>query len=161
LKQRNRLDQAASRRLDKFRSDRLKKLSAEMMNEMLDSQKNLVRDQSWSVQIEHFHLNIVSRTMQATFNQRTSRVSRFKKAKVRKISNKNKELRMQYAKEHETHTVHNFWQYVHFSDEAHFDSNQTFSDRVLREEETRYEPENMQTMLDMKSVKLHVVVFIS
>jgi hypothetical protein len=59
------------------------------------------------MQIEHFHLNIASRTIQAAFSQRTSRVARFKKTKVRSISNKNKQLRMQYAKEHETHTVHN------------------------------------------------------
>jgi hypothetical protein len=44
---------------------------------------------------------------------------------------------------------------VHFTDEAHLDLDEIFSKRVLREESTRFEPENMQIMSDMKEVKLH------
>lgn len=36
-----------------------------------------------------------------------------------------------------------------------------FEERVLREEETRYETENLQTISDMKRVKLHVAASIS
>jgi hypothetical protein len=50
--------------------------------------------------------------------------------------------------------------YIHYIDEAHIDSDKTYSKRVLREEETRYEACNMQIMLDLKSVKLHFVVSI-
>jgi hypothetical protein len=50
---------------------------------------------------------------------------------------------------------------VHFTDEAHFDPDQMFEERVLREEDTRYNKENLQTMSIMKGVKLHVVVFVS
>jgi hypothetical protein len=106
-------------------------------------------------------LNITPRTLRAAFNQRRFRASRFKKSRITTLSNKNKQLRVEYAKEHETHTIHNFWQYVHFTDEAHFDSNQVFEERVLREEDTRYNKENLQTMSIMKEVKLHVVVFVS
>lgn len=115
---------------------------------MLDPQRNSMRDQPWSAQIEHFNLDVAPRALRAAFNQRHPRASRFKKAKVSSLSDKNKELRVQYAKEHEQkqHTVHNFWQFVHFTDEAHFDPDQIFDERVLREEGTRYQPENMQTM---------------
>jgi uncharacterized protein YaiI (UPF0178 family) len=44
---------------------------------------------------------------------------------------------------------------VHFTDEAHADPKELYSKRILREEGTRYESENMQSMLDMKEVKLH------
>jgi hypothetical protein len=46
LKQRKRLDDAASRRIDKSRSGRPKKVSSETMNMMLDPQQNSMRDQS-------------------------------------------------------------------------------------------------------------------
>ncbi len=44
LKQRKRLNAAAFRRTDKFRSDRRKKESSELLIELLDSQRNPVRD---------------------------------------------------------------------------------------------------------------------
>jgi hypothetical protein len=161
LKQRERLDDAAFRRIDKFRSDCSKKVSSDTMNMMLDSQQNPVRDQSWSAQMKHFQLDVASRTLRAAFNQRRSRVSRFKKAIIRPISNKNKLLRKQYAETHKMHTVVDFWQYVHFTNEAHFDSNQMFQKQTLREEDIKYEKKNMQTMSNMKRIKLHVVVSIS
>ncbi len=49
---------------------------------------------------------------------------------------------------------------MHFTDEAHFDPDQMYEERVLREEGTRYEPENMQTMPDIEGVKLHVAASI-
>ena len=50
---------------------------------------------------------------------------------------------------------------MHFTNEAHFDSNQMFEERVLREKSTRYETKNLQTMFDMKKIKLHVAASIS
>ncbi len=50
---------------------------------------------------------------------------------------------------------------VDFTNEAHFDPSQTFEERVLREESTRYKSENLQRMPDMKEVKMHVAVSIS
>jgi hypothetical protein len=46
LKQRKRLDDAASRRIETSRSGRSKKMSSDLMNKMLDPQLNSVRDQS-------------------------------------------------------------------------------------------------------------------
>lgn len=104
------------------------------MNQMLDPHQNSVRNQPWPAQIEHFHLDVASRILRAAFNQRRPRVSRFKKAQVRTLSQKNKKLRVQYRLDHQHHTVENFFQYVHFTDEAHFDPHETFNERVLREE---------------------------
>jgi hypothetical protein len=68
---------------------------------------------------------------------------------------------MEYDRRHQAVTVHSFWQYIHFTDEAHFDPGESYSKRVLREEGTRYEPQNMQPMPDMKGVKLHFAASIS
>ncbi len=161
LKMRKRIDDAASRRTDKHRRGRPKKVSPELMNKMLDPRKNLVRDHPWETQIEHFQINVERRTLQRAFHNRIPRVTRFKKGRIRTLSQKNKSLRIQYGKDHQHHTIDDYWQYVHFTNEAHFDPSQTFEERVLREEGTRYESENLQKMPDMKGVKLHVAASIS
>jgi hypothetical protein len=80
---------------------------------------------------------------------------------VKPISLKNKQLRVEYGRRHVAETVNSFWQYVHFTDEAHFDPDEVFSKRVLREEGTRYEAANMQAMPQMKGMKLHFGASIS
>ena len=161
LNQRKRFDDAILRRTDKARNDRPKKMNFDLMNQMLDPHQNPVRDQSWSVQIEHFNLSMSSRILRAAFNQRVSRASRFKQIKIRSINFKNKKLRVQYGLKHQHHIVKKFFQYVHFSDEAHFDFDQIYNQFVLREEGIKYELKNMQSMPEMKGVKLHVAAFIS
>jgi hypothetical protein len=92
------------RRTGKHRSGRPKKMSDDLMNEMLNP-KNLVRDQSYEILLKHFHIDATRRTLQSAFNHRIPRVSRFKKARIRTLSQKNKKLRIQYEKDHEHHTV--------------------------------------------------------
>jgi hypothetical protein len=158
LKQRQRLDDAATRR--KSRSGRPKKVSTQLMDQMLDH-ANPVRGQPYPIQLEHFQVNASERTLQRAFAARKPRAGRYKMARIKPLSQKNQQLRMTYGKEHKDHTVENFWQYVHFTDEAHFDPDQMFEQRILREEGTRYEPENMQTMSSMKGVKLHIACSVS
>ncbi len=159
LKQRQRLDNAATRR--KSRSDRFKKMSNQLMNQMLDSHANFVRDQSYLIQIKHFHVSVSKRTLQRAFAARKSRVERYKMTRIKPLSQKNQQLRIAYEKEHKDHTVENFWQYIHFTNEAHFDPIQMFEQRILRETDTKYESKNLQTMSSMKEVKLHIAVFVS
>ena len=161
LNRRKRYGAVTLRRTGKARSGRFKKMSSDMMDQMLDLHQNPVRDQSWPVQIEHFNLDVSSRTLRAAFNQRRPRASRFKKVKIRTISEKNKKFRVQYGLDHQHHIVENFFQYVHFSDEAHFDLDQIYNQFILRKKDIKYESENMQSMPDMKDVKLHVAAFIS
>jgi hypothetical protein len=124
------------------------------LNEML-KEDNPVRDQSWVVQIDHFELNCTSRTMKRACKRRRFKAERYKMIKIKLISNKNKQLRKEYDLRHQNETIESFWQYIHFTDETHFDSDETYSKRVLREEETRYEICNMQIMFNLKDVKLH------
>ena len=132
LKQRNRLGAAALRRTDRIKSEKFKKVSFDVMNQMLNSQQNLVRRQPWLAQIEHFDLSVSQRTLQRAMHERFSRVDRYKMTRIRSISNRNKKLRVRYARKHQNHTVKNFFQYVHWSDKAHFDFDQTYDDFILR-----------------------------
>jgi hypothetical protein len=57
--------------------------------------------------------------------------------------------------------VDDFWQFVHFTDEAHVDPSELRQGYILRVEGTRYNPENTQEMPDKKGVKLHMAAWIN
>jgi hypothetical protein len=160
LHQRKKLDTfVASRRIDKKRFEAFVKMTQNKLNELL-KKNNLVRDQAWSVQIDHFELNCMSRTMKRACSRRTFKADRYRMIKIKLISHKNKQLRQKYDRRHLNETMNSYCQYVHFSNETHFDSDETYSKRVLREQNTRYESQNMQIMLNMKKVKLHFEISI-
>ena len=91
---------AASRRVGKIRSGRPRKVTEEQLNEMLNHEKNPVRDQPWPVQIDHFRLQCTTRTMQNACKRRTPKTGRYKMTKVKTISHKNKRLRVEYGLRH-------------------------------------------------------------
>ncbi len=93
--------------------------------------------------------------MKRACRRRTLKAERYRMIKIKKISLKNQKLRVEYDHRHKDETIDSFWQYVHFTNEARLNSNETYSKRILREEGTRYETRNMQFMLNMKEVKLH------
>jgi hypothetical protein len=155
LHQRKKLETSvASRRIDKKRSERSIKVTQNKLNELLN-ENNLVRDQSWVVQINYFGLNCTSRMMKRACSRRKFKADRYKMTKIRRINVKNELLRQKYDCRHQAETMNSYWQYVHFTNEAYFDSDESYSKRVLREKSTRYETQNMQIMIDMKKMKLH------
>lgn len=135
-------------------------MTNDKLNEML-KEDNPVRDQPWVIQIDHFGLNCTSRTMKRACKRHRFKTGRYKMTKIQFISSKNKKLRKEYGLRHQAKTIESFWQYIHFTDETHFDSDETYSKRMLREEGTRYEASNMQIMSDLKNVKFYFVVSIS
>jgi hypothetical protein len=52
------------------------------MNEMPDPQANPVRDQPYTVQLDHFHVNAHKRTLQRALTARKPRAGRYKKAGI-------------------------------------------------------------------------------
>jgi hypothetical protein len=161
LRQRDTLSTSAFRRIDKTRTERSLKMTNDQLTEMLNDEKNPVRDQSWKIQINHFQLNCTSRIMKRACSRRKLKADRYRMIIVKFISLKNKQLRVKYDRRHVIETMNSFWQYVHFTNETHLDPNEIFSKRVLREESTRYEAANMQVMSQMKRVKLHFETSIS
>ncbi len=161
LRQRKQLGTpTASRRVGKNQAGSAVKVTKQKLNEMLDDQKNSVRDQSWHVQIHHFQLNCTKRTLQRVCKRRTLKADRYRMLKVKDISSKNRKLRVKYDHRHKDETIESFWQYVHWTNEAHVDSRELYSKRILREEDRRYESQNMQSMLEVKKIKLHFAAFV-
>lgn len=82
---------------------------------------------------------------------------RYKQAYVKKeISHQNKRKRVQYGEEHQYKTIHDFWQYIFFSDEAHLDPSSQAQGCILREQGTRLDAENIQERGEKTGVKLHI-----
>jgi transposase len=74
----------------------------------------------------------------------------------KKISAKNKKERVKYGKNHLYCTVHDFWQYVFFTDEAHIDPSSQGAGYVLRERGYRLDTENIQERGEKTGVKFHI-----
>ena len=89
---------------------------------LVSPSRNPVRDQLYKVQIQHHNLKVGKRQLQLKLKEHTNGGQRFKQAYIQKvISQKNHGLRTKYSKEHASKTVHNFWQFVFFTDEAYID----------------------------------------
>lgn len=140
LRQRFILDDAVNRRTEKHRSDRKIKISDVHLNQLL-SRTNPVRDHHYECQIDHFNLNVSSRTLRrALTSRRNARM--YKTIIVRRISDKNKRLRVEYE-EHKIKSL-KFSYFIHWTDEAHIDLSKVSSQYILREKDTRYEFANVK-----------------
>ena len=47
---------------------------------------------------------------------------RYKKPRIKAMSQKNRVERVQYGRLHQNETITGFWKYIYFTDEAHFNS---------------------------------------
>jgi hypothetical protein len=81
--------------------------------------------------------------------------------RIKQLSSSNKEKRKLYGKEHQEKTIEKFWANIYFTDEAHIDPSEVFQQYILREEGTRYEPENIQELPEKKGTKLHIATWIN
>ncbi|KAG9240446.1 hypothetical protein BJ878DRAFT_290756 [Calycina marina] len=95
--------------------------------------------------IEQFKLPVGKRQFQRKLRARTKGGRRFKCAFVKKVvSTKNRGggAREAYGWEHGDKSLDNLWAYDVFTDKTHIDSGSQAVGDILREEGTRYDPEN-------------------
>jgi hypothetical protein len=76
---------------------------------------------SYECQIYAEVLAIKPATLQHNFVARRG-ACKFKRPKTSSISQNNREKRVPYGYEHKRKTVNSFWQYIGFTDEAHFNT---------------------------------------
>ena len=129
---------------------------------LVDPVQNPVRDQQFEAQMEHFHIPGTTRTLQKALKENTKGARRYKQRYVKKrISKTNRDARVAFGKEHEGHTVYNFWQFVFFTDEAHLDPSSQTQGFILREQGTAEEECNIQERGEKTGVRLHVSGWVS
>jgi hypothetical protein len=61
----------------------------------------------------------------------------------KKILAKNKDLQVEYKREHKDKIVDDFWQFIYYTDEAHIDPSSTGQGYILREEGHCTDPQNI------------------
>jgi transposase len=125
------------------------------------SPSNPTQNQHYEHQIQHFNLPCTTRTLQQTLQKRTNHARRYKSVRIKEVSKANKAERKKYGQEHQNRTIDEFWANIFFTDEAHIDPTEVFQQYTLREQGTRYEPENMQEMPEKKGTRLHIATWIN
>jgi hypothetical protein len=129
---------------------------------LVSPSRNPVRDQLYEAQIEFHHLPIKAHQLKTRLKQATKGGRRFKQAYVKKkISARNKELRVKYGEEHKDKTVDDFWQYIYYTNEAHIDPSSMGQGYILREEGHRTDPENIQERGEKTGVELHIFAWVN
>jgi hypothetical protein len=89
---------------------------------LVSPSKNPVRDQLYEAQIKYHKLPVKRRQLQKKLKEHTKKGQRYKQAYIEKeISAKNRALRTKYGEEHKDKIIHDFWQFLFFTDEAHID----------------------------------------
>lgn len=79
----------------------------------------------------------------------------------KKLSAKNKRERIEYGRLHEHHTIKDYYAYVVYTDEAHFEENERRAPGILREQGTAEEPQNMVERGERKPVVLHIAGWVN
>ncbi len=131
------------------------KLSDEQLDQLL-AIKNPVRGEHYECQIKEFKLRVCPRTLQRAFKNRRRNAKLYKRAKVTAIRKENKQKRITYRQENRDETLDSLWKWVHYTDEAHIDPSAQSNGSILREEGTRYEPENIAEIPKLNGVVFHV-----
>jgi DDE superfamily endonuclease len=124
--------------------------------------RNPVRDQQYEAQITYYNLPVKKRQLQTRLKQATNGGQRYKQAYIKKVlSRKNRGERVHYGAAHLDKTIHDFWQYIYFTDEAHLDPSSQAQGYILRERGTRTNTENIQERGEKTGVKLHIFAWVN
>jgi hypothetical protein len=89
---------------------------------------------------------------------------RFKIAFVKKeVSEKNREERVTFGKEHVSKTIKDFWSLITYTDKAYVNPNSQPIRHILREEEgnQRYADENIIKRKEIKETAFHIAAYIN
>ena len=163
LKERAILGSPAYRK-NRKRSKRLgrkPKIPKEQLDVLVSPTQNPVRDQPYETQIAYHGIEASVKTLQRSLRAHKHDAQLFVQRQIQEIRPYNEEERMAYALEHKDKTVDNFWQFVHFSDEAHIDPDVICRHRILREKGTATAPENLQRVPDFGGCKIHIAASVS
>ena len=131
------------------------------ISRMLVNPKNPVRDKKYPVQIDHHGLECSKRTLQRALARDCNGARRFKKIKVKKLSDKQKNTRHIWGRSMQGYSIKSYWQHVVFTDEYHYDPSEEAGEWVLRIPGEMYEPENVQERVPKGGTILHCYAWIN
>ena len=133
------------------------KVTKSVCKTLMDPQRNSIRKARYEAQIKHYNIPIRRRQLQRKLKEHTKGGRMYKCAFIKKVpSAKNLHKREEYGNEHKDMPIFGFWDHIFFTDEAHIDPTSMVQEEVLREQGTRYEPDNIQWRGQKKGVRFHV-----
>ncbi|KAF1988676.1 hypothetical protein K402DRAFT_391902, partial [Aulographum hederae CBS 113979] len=160
LKKRELLGDQALRRTRKINSrlGRKSKVSASDL-EKITNQKDPIHEEPYENQAKTLDGKPSARTLQHHTAQDGAR--RFKKPSSSEISKKNKAVRVEYGQVYEKETLTGFWQWVWFTDEAHFLSAQLQNKAEFELRHPGQERSIKETKTSGLAVKIHCAAGVS
>ena len=158
LDQRDQLGDIAYRHTRQLsnRLGRPSRVQKKHVKKLLDPKINSVRHEPLEVQIAEFDLRISVRQLRRRFAALTNKAQMYKAAYYKdELAESTERVRVEYGWEHQNHTVSNYWQWVYFTDEFHYDPTSQRAPRLLREAGTRYDLDNVIERPPKQGVVLH------
>lgn len=138
------------------------KVSKSTCKMLVSPSRNPVRKQTLDAQIEFHNIPIKTRQLQRLLKRHTKGGGRYRCAFIKKrISVKNQEERITYGDTHTYDPLFGFFDHIVYTDEAHVDPTSQAQGRVLREQGTRDNPENIEERPPLKGVRFHIAAWIS
>lgn len=162
LVQRRRLGSDIShRRLGANRIGRPFKIFNQQLDDLVNPKKNKARFNCIEAQIQYLNLECHVRTAQRSLRLRKKNARLYSMAKTKWIPPNSRQARQAYGREHKGKTLADFWAYIGFTDEAHIDPSAMKVGYVLREEGTRYQPENVVALPPLEGAVFHIAACVS
>lgn len=138
------------------------KVTKSMCKMLVSPSRNPLRKQPYEAQIEYHNLPVQRRQLQRKLKEHTKGGGRSLCAFIKKvISAKNEVERTKYGNDHLYDSLFGFFDHVVYTDEAHIDPTSQTQGRVLREQGTRDNPDNIEERPPLKGVRFHIAAWIS
>ena len=138
------------------------KVTKSMAKMLVSPSRNPVRKQPLEAQISYHNIPVQKRQLQRMLKRHTKGGGRYLCAFVKKvISTKNRQGREKYSNDHVYDPLFGFFDHIVYTDEAHVDPTSQAQGRVLREQGTRDNPENIEERPPLKGVRFHIAAWIS
>lgn len=141
LKMRKAQGSPGTRRHGKWRSGRPSKVN-QSTYDTLRAPTNPVRNRKMERQLQYHQILVDPRTIERNSDIYTKNAQMYKQRPAKQVSDKNAGERLAYGHRHKDHTIENFWSFVLWTDEKHWDAGFTQQGRIFRDAGTAESPEN-------------------
>jgi hypothetical protein len=129
---------------------------------LVDPARNPVRNQPYNAQIGFHNIPVQRRQLRHKLAEHTNGGQIYKCAFVKKTtSEKNRDERVIYGKEHQDKPMEDFWSYIFFTNKAHIDPSAQQAPGILRELGKQYDNKNIVERGEKEGVKFHIAAWIT
>jgi transposase len=158
IRQRQELGEIANRRTRRASKKKLGRPKV-LEDSQLERIASEYREAPYDAIVDKENIPLTSHSLQQNFSTRLNS-RRYRKPRTNAISHRNEELRIRYGNAHKAKTITGWWQYIYFTDEVHFNSQElsTRTSYILRSPSSQDRLSNLQ---ESNSSSLNVTIRVS